>query len=143
LEGYKLGVPFYIEVEIYDFDAKSLGESERDLAKQSSEKSHVLIANEGTRDLLQSGKLPHKPMGTALFEVGQMLGSRGNMASKALQSGGVLYAHVKSCRAGGALGVMNLQLQGLNLKSLRIMGRRSNPFFELCRKVDSPRGVVW
>ena len=142
MEGYKFGVPFYIQVEIYDFDAKSLGESERDLAKQSSDKSHVLIANEGTRDLLRTGKPPHKRMGTAFFEVGQMLGSRGNMASKALQSGGsVLYAQVKSCREDGAL--MNLQLQGLNLKSLRIMGRRSNPFFELCRKVDSPRGIIW
>ena len=31
LEGYKFGVPFYIEVGVFDFDAKQAGTSEREL----------------------------------------------------------------------------------------------------------------
>ena len=130
-------------MEVFDFDAKKLGESEQTLAKLSSEQGRAIIANEEAQGRIRDGRLPHKRMGTALFEVGQILGSRGNVASKALQNGGVIYAHIESIQADGSLGIMNLQLQGLNFTSRQIMGRRSNPFYELYRRVDSPRGVIW
>ena len=143
MDGYKFGVPYYIEVGVFDFSAKNVGKSESELAKQSSETGRLITATESNRNLMRKGKLPHKVMGTALFEVGQIIGSRGNVASKSLQTGGVLYAHIERSRPDGALGTFDLQLRGLNLKNLRVMGSKSNPFFELFRKVDSPNGATW
>jgi hypothetical protein len=82
-------------------------------------------------------------MGTALFEVGQILGARGNVVSKSLQTGGILYAHVERSREDGAHGMMRFQLRGLNLTNARSLGRKSSPFFELYRKVDTPTGATW
>jgi hypothetical protein len=143
LDGYKLGVPFYIEVGVFDFSAKSVGKSESELAKQSSETGLLIIASESTRNLHKAGMLAHKVMGTALFEVGQILGSKGNTALKSFQTGGVLYAHIERSRSDGASGYIHLQLRGLGLRNLRMMGRKSNPFFELYRKEDAPRGTTW
>ena len=144
LEGYKFGVPFYIEVGIFDFQAKKVGKSERALAVQSSEEGRLITSTESTRNLLRAGRLPHRVMGTAVFEVGQVLGARGNVASKSLQTGGVLYAHVERSRADGAFGTMQFQLHGHNLTNARTMGlSKSSPLFELFRKVDSPTGATW
>ena len=143
LDGYKFGVPFYIEVGVFDFSAKSVGKSESELAKQSSEAGRLVTASESTRNLHKAGMLVHKVMGTALFEVGKIIGARGNTGSKSLQSGGVLYAHVERSRADGAFGTFDLQLRGIDLTNLRMMGRKSSPFFELYRKVDSPIGAEW
>lgn len=146
MDGYKFGVPLYIEVGVFDFDAKSVGQSEKGLALESSETGRLITsANiKGARDLLRAGTLPHKIMGTALFDVGQILGSRGNVASKSLQTGGALYAFVeRSPSDAGAFGVMHFQLQGLGFTNLRTMGLRSSPFFELHRIVDTPNGITW
>jgi len=143
LDGYKFGVPHYVEVGVFDFQAKQVGESEKNLAKQSSEQGRLITSNESTRDLLRAGKLPHKVMGTALFEVGQILGAKGNRASKSLQTGGVLFAHVERSRSDGSHGLMKFQLRGIDLTNTRSLGRKSNPFFTLYRKVDSPMGATW
>lgn len=143
LEGYKFGVPFYIEVGVFDFQAKKIGKNERDMANLSSEEGRFITSTESTRNLVRAGKLPHKVMGTALFEVGQILGARGNVASKSLQTGGVLYAHVERSREDGAHGTMRFQLKGLNLTNGRSLGRKSSPFYELYRKVDTPTGATW
>ena len=82
-------------------------------------------------------------MGTALFEVGQVLGSRGCIASKSLQTGGVVYAHLERSRPNGAFRIMQLQLQGRDLISNKLFGNKCSAFFELHRKVDSPTGAVW
>jgi hypothetical protein len=143
LEGYKFGVPFYIEVGVFDFQAKKIGKNERSLAKKSSEEGRLITSTESTRNLLRAGTLTHKVMGTALFEVGQILGARGNVSSKSLQTGGILYAHVERSREDGAHGIMRFQLRGLNLANSRSLGRKSSPFFELYRKVDTPTGATW
>jgi hypothetical protein len=143
LDGYKFGVPFYIEIGVFDFSAKKVGKSESELAKQSSETGRLITATESTRNLLKPGKLQHKIMGTALFEVGKIIGSRGNLASKSLQTGGVVYAHIERSRLDGAFGTFDLQLRGISLKNPRMMRSKSNPFFELQRKVDSPNGATW
>jgi len=143
LDGYKFGVPHYVEVGVFDFQAKQVGENEKNLAKQSSEQGRLITSNESTRDLLRAGKLPHKVMGTALFELGQILGAKGNLASKSLQTGGVLFAHVERSRSDGSHGVMKFQLRGIDITNTRSLGRKSNPFFTLYRKVDSPMGATW
>jgi len=143
LDGYKFGVPHYVEVGVFDFQATQVGENEKNLAKQSSEQGRLITSNEATRDLIRAGKLPHKVMGTALFELGQILGAKGNLASKSLQTGGVLFAHVERSRSDGSHGVMKFQLRGIDITNTRSLGRKSNPFFTLYRKVDSPMGATW
>lgn len=86
-------------------------------------------------------------MGTALFEVGQILGSHGNVASKSLQLGGVLTVHIEKCQTnfGDEEGILHLQLQGYNCKPPK-GSRTANPFYELFRKVDRQSGAaaaVW
>jgi len=105
----------------------------------------VITKNAGTRELIRKGTFPHKVMGTALFEVGQILGSKGNVVSKSLQSGGVVYAHIERCSTDGSAttGQMNFQLQGYKLQNAQSLGRTSSPFFELYRKVDRPTGATW
>mmetsp|Transcript_17172 Transcript_17172/g.25380 ORF Transcript_17172/g.25380 Transcript_17172/m.25380 type:complete len:602 (-) Transcript_17172:792-2597(-) len=143
LDGYKFGLPYYVEVGVFDFEAKEVGKTERDLSQQSSEEGRVITSNESTRNLLRAGKLPHKVMGTALFEIGQLLGARGNLASKSLQTGGVLFAHIEPSRTDGAHGSIRFQLRGLNFANTRSLGRKCNPFFTLYRKVDTPTGATW
>ena len=143
LEGYKFGVPFWIEVGVFDFQAKKIGKKESNLATISSEEGRVITSTESTRNLLRAGKLPHKVMGTALFEVGEVLGSRGNLVSKSLQTGGALYVHVERSRQDGPKGSMKFQLRGLSFSNRQTLGRKSSPFFELFRKVETPSGAVW
>mmetsp|Transcript_12399 Transcript_12399/g.17621 ORF Transcript_12399/g.17621 Transcript_12399/m.17621 type:complete len:161 (-) Transcript_12399:451-933(-) len=81
LDGYKFGVPYFIEVGIFDFSAKTAGLSEKDLAKQSSLTS-AIISKDVSKNVSQRVKFPHKIMGSALFEVGEVLGSMGNAAAK-------------------------------------------------------------
>jgi len=57
----------------------------------------LITTSAASRALMRDGKFPHKVMGTALFEVGQILGSRGNVASKSLQTGGAVYVHIERC----------------------------------------------
>ncbi|GAX21206.1 hypothetical protein FisN_26Lh164 [Fistulifera solaris] len=93
---------------------------------------------------MRDGKFPHKVMGTALFEVGQILGARGNVASKSLQSGGVVFVHIERCSTDSVdVGRCLLQLRGLKLHNTQTLGRTSSPFYELYRKVERPTGATW
>jgi len=103
----------------------------------------VLTSNLNNRNLLRDGKFPHKVMGTALFEVGQILGSRGNAGSKSLQTGGAVYVHIEKCSVGGERGRLHLQLQGTKLHNAQSLGRTSSPYYELYRKVERPTGATW
>ena len=84
LEGHKFGVPFYIEVGVFDFNAKQSGTSERQLQLNDAHTNLNIVSDASSRHLLRNGKFPHRVMGTALFEVGEILGSRGNVASNSL-----------------------------------------------------------
>lgn len=143
LEGYKFGVPFFVEVGVFDFQARQVGKSERQLSAQSSDEGRLITSTESTRNLLKNGKLQHKVMGTALFEVGEVLGQRGNVASKSLQTGGAVYVHIERSRNDGTQGSVILQLRGLNVSNVQTLGRKASPFFELYRKVELQTGAVW
>lgn len=143
LEGYKFGVPFFVEVGVFDFQARQVGKSERQLSVQSSDEGRLITSTDSTRNLLKNGKLPHKVMGTALFEVGEVLGQRGNVASKGLQTGGAVYVHIERSRADGTKGSVTLQLRGLNISNVQTLGRKASPFYELYRKVELQTGAVW
>jgi hypothetical protein len=143
LEGYKFGVPFYVEVGVFDFDAQKIGKKERDLAKTSSVANVRITATPSSRDLYKTGRLPHKVMGTALFEVGEMLAARGNVVSKSLQTGGAIYAQLERSREEGELGNVRLQMHGVDLTNLQRHLFKSSPFFEMYRKVERPTGAIW
>lgn len=143
LDGYKFGVPFYIEVGVFDFDAAQTGKTELELSMMDMHTQSVLTTNIANRDLMRDGKFPHKVMGTALFEVGQILGSRGNAGSKSLQTGGFLNVHLERSSTDGERGRMQLQLRAKKLHNTQSLGRTSSPYYELYRKVDRPTGATW
>lgn len=143
LEGYKFGVPFYIEVGVFDFDAKQAGTSEKKLQLNDAQTNLNIVSDASSRNLLRNGQFPHRVMGTALFEVGEILGSRGNVGSKSLQTGGAVYAHIERSREDGQKGKFRFQLRAFRLKNSQSFGNTSSPFFEMLRKVDRPTGATW
>ena len=102
----------------------------------------IITTSAASRALMRDGKFPHKVMGTALFEVGQILGSRGNIGSKSLQTGGAIYAHIERCSTDGDAGRCLFQLRALKLTNTQTL-RAASPFFEIYRKVDRPTGATW
>jgi Copine/C2 domain len=142
LEGYKFGVNFFIEVGVFDFHIASTGKSPQELSRMDLHSQAIITKNAGTRELMRNGTFPHKVMGTALFEVGQILGSRGNVASKSLQTGGNIIAHIERCD-GISSGQINFQLQGFRLQNVQTLARTSSPYYELYRKVERPTGATW
>ena len=92
---------------------------------------------------MRNGQFPHPVMGTALFEVGDILGSRGNTRSKELQRGGMVNVNIERCREDGLKGKLRLQLRAHKLKNQQRVGKTSSPFFEMLRKVDRPTGATW
>jgi hypothetical protein len=145
LDGYKFGVPLYIEVGVFDFDAKAAGSTERKLQLNDAQTNLNIVCDASSRALLRKGQFPHRVMGTALFEVGEILGSRGNVVSKSLQTGGAIYASIERCREDGEQGKFSFQLRAFDLKNThtRLTGMTSCPFFELLRKVDRHDGAKW
>lgn len=128
---------------VFDFNAKKVGISESDMQMHDAHANLNVVSDASSRTLLRNGQFPHKVMGTALFEVGEILGSRGNVGSKSLQTGGAVYAHIERCREDGAHGKFRFQLRALKLKNAQNFGMTSSPFFEMSRKVERPTGATW
>lgn len=143
LENYEFGVPCYIEVGVFDFDSKTAGEKENKLQLNDAVKNLNVVCDASSRDLLRNGKYPHRVMGTALFEVGDILAAKGNVGSKKLQSGGTIYAQIERSREAGKKGQFKFKLRAFKLRNVQKFGSTSSPFFELARKVDRPSGATW
>lgn len=78
-------------------------------------------------------------MGSALFELGEVLGARGNVKAKILKNGGgTLFCRVTAA-AEKDYGTFHLQLQGLNLDRNKFRGTH-NPFFVLNSQVTHGGG---
>jgi hypothetical protein len=84
----------------------------------------------------------NKTMGAAIFDVGEILGSRGNTKGKRLKGGGTVYVHARKAQGSG---VLRLQLSGEKLKNVEGFGvfQKSDPFFEISRRIDSAGGQTW
>jgi len=83
------------------------------------------------------------PMGHAVFDVDQVLGSRGNTQAKRLAPGadrGVIYASVRKSEGSG---VLRLKVKAENLKKTDVFFGKPEPFFELSRKVNAAGGQIW
>jgi hypothetical protein len=128
---------------VFDFDASQTGKTEQELSRMDANSQAIITSNAASRALMRDGNFPHKVMGTALFEVGQILASRGNVGSKSLQTGGALYVSIEKSSSEGDMGSIHLQLRGIKLHNVQTFGRTSSPFFELYRKIDRPTGATW
>ena len=82
----------------------------------------------------------NKSMGSAVFDVAELLGARGNTKAKKLKDGGTLFATVRKATGSG---VLRLQCKGSKLKNVEGMMSKSDPFFELSRKVSVAGGLTW
>jgi len=85
-------------------------------------------------------KSENKSMGSAVFEIGELLGARGNTKAKKMQKGGTIFATVRKAQGHGML---RLKMKGTKLKNVEGMFGKSDPFFELSRKVDVAGGLTW
>jgi Ca2+-dependent lipid-binding protein len=82
----------------------------------------------------------NKAMGSATFDIGEVLGARGNVKAKTLKKGGTVFAHIAKSKGSG---VLRLRMKGIKLKNTEGFMRKSDPFFEICRKLDSAGGLTW
>lgn len=83
-----------------------------------------------------------KPMGSCMFEIGEILGSRGNVKAKKLKVGGTLFVRATAAAADDA-GKLTLKLQGRKLKNVEGFFSKSDPFVEISSKVNSVSGMTW
>jgi len=83
----------------------------------------------------------NKGMGSAVFDLGECLGARGNVKAKKLRKGGTLFCAVRKSQGSGML---RLKLKGSKLKNVEggLFGK-SDPFFEASRKVNSAGSLTW
>ena len=81
-------------------------------------------------------------MGSAVFEIGDILGSRGSTKAKKFKKGGTLYARIQKA-APVSEGKLALRLRGIKLKNVEGMFNKSDPFFEVRRTYEGPGGGSW
>ena len=58
-----------------------------------------------------------KPMGSAIFEIGEILGARGNIKAKKIKGGGTLFCRVQKASPSSA-GTFYFQFRGIKLKNV-------------------------
>jgi len=82
-----------------------------------------------------------KSMGSAMFNVGNILGAKGNIKATRMKGGGIMYAKVQKYEEGGTL---RLQLKAVKLQSTEGLGfgvlSKSDPFYELHRQTVDKKG---
>jgi hypothetical protein len=83
-----------------------------------------------------------KSMGSVVFEIGEVLGARGNIKAKKLRDGGTVFARVTEA-AKVEYGTLNLNLSGHKLKNVDGFFSKSDPFFIINSQVDAAGGRVW
>lgn len=69
-----------------------------------------------------------------------LLGARGNTKAKALKKGGTIFAAVRKEEGSG---VLRITMKGMKLKNVEGMFSKSDPFFELSRKVSAAGSLTW
>ena len=97
--------------------------------------------NVGIYDETRKAKT-NKPMGSAVFEIGEMLGSRGGIKAKKLKHGGTVFCRVEKAHEQDA-GTLNFTLSGIKLKNVDGFLGKSDPFFEVSRLIQAAGGPSW
>lgn len=81
-------------------------------------------------------------MGSACFEIGEILGARGNIKAKKLKNGGTVFARVTRAMTTNA-GTLTAQFTGVKLKNVEGMFSKSDPFFVISSQSNDPAGRTW
>jgi hypothetical protein len=81
-------------------------------------------------------------MGSAVFEIGDVLGARGNTKAKKLRQGGTLFARVTEYKATTDDNIA-IRLQGKGLANTERAWGISNPFFEISARIQVAGSLVW
>jgi len=97
--------------------------------------------NVGVWDEVRKSK-EDKPMGSAMFELGDVLGTRGNTKAKRLKNGGTLFMRVVRDSQMNSLHVTGIAGKKLANVEGGLFGK-SDPFFEIAAPHQGPGGVVW
>ena len=97
--------------------------------------------NVGIYDEIRKATI-NKPMGSAVFEIGDILGSRGGIKAKKLKNGGTLFARVEKAPEHHA-GTFHVTLRGIKLKNVDGFLGKSDPFFEVSRIINASGGPSW
>ncbi|GAX24436.1 hypothetical protein FisN_4Lh573 [Fistulifera solaris] len=98
--------------------------------------------NIGVYDELSKKEGVNKPMGSAVFEIGDVLGARGNTKAKKLRQGGTLFARVTEYKATTD-DIIAIKLQGKGLANTERAWGVSNPFFEISARIQIAGSLVW
>eukprot|EP00588_Corethron_pennatum_P000929 CAMPEP_0194286026 /NCGR_PEP_ID=MMETSP0169-20130528/31651_1 /TAXON_ID=218684 /ORGANISM="Corethron pennatum, Strain L29A3" /LENGTH=237 /DNA_ID=CAMNT_0039032327 /DNA_START=19 /DNA_END=728 /DNA_ORIENTATION=- len=84
----------------------------------------------------------HKKIGQVKFEIGEILGTRGNVRSASMAKGGVVYAAVEK-RVPKDAGTLSLKLRGKKLANVEnTLFGKSDPFFTVSAKKGDSWDVV-
>lgn len=84
----------------------------------------------------------NKSMGSAVFDIGAILGSKGSTKAKRMKDGkGTLFVRVEEVKSDGRK--LKLKMSGLKLKNLDGFFNKSDPFYELMKKDHGLRGSEW
>jgi len=84
----------------------------------------------------------NKSMGSAVFDIGAILGSKGSTKAKRMQDGkGTLFARVEEYKGDGRK--LKLKMSGLKFKNLDGFFNKSDPFYELMKRDHGLRGSEW
>lgn len=77
-----------------------------------------------------------------VFEVGEVLGSKGNTKAKKLRHGGTLFARITAAPMQD-MGTLRLKLRGVKLKNVDGFFGKSDPFLEISSNVSAAGGLTW
>lgn len=79
-------------------------------------------------------------MGSGVFEMGTVLGAKGNTKAKQMKRGGTLFIRAQKAEGSGSL---KLKLSGIDLTNTEGFMKKSDPFYQFTRKDVGARGTEW
>ena len=93
-------------------------------------------------EVLKKNNRNNKPMGSAVFDIAEVLGARGNIKAKKLKGGGTIFLRAEKAAEVHA-GSLNLTLKGIKLKNVDGLFGKSDPFFEISKHIQAAGGPTW
>ena len=79
-------------------------------------------------------------MGSATFDIAEVLDARGNSKACKIKNGGTIFCHIAEAKGSG---VLRLAMSATNLKNTEGFMRKSDPFYELSCRRDGAGGLTW
>jgi hypothetical protein len=83
-----------------------------------------------------------KTMGSACFEIGEVLAARGSVKAKTLRDGGTIFVRVVRATASSG-GTVRGKFRGLKLKNTDGLFGKSDPFYTISNQINAPSGRAW